>query len=52
MVRFILTYNDANNEKRVRLFKTLAETKEYISLLRSCGSCSYNNFEIKIVKPS
>ena len=45
MMRFIVTYYDANKEKRIRFFKTLVGTN------RSVGSGCFSNFEIKIVKP-
>jgi hypothetical protein len=50
-MRYILTYTDANNNKQIRFFRTLSETKKYMNLLRENGSCPYYNFKIKIVKP-
>lgn len=51
MVRFIVTYCDANQEKRIRFFKNLIEAKEFINKMRKIGSGIYKDFEIKIVKP-
>ena len=50
-MRFIVTYCDANKEKRIRFFKTLVDAREFINYMRSVGSGCFSNFEIKIVKP-
>ena len=51
MIRFIVTYYDANKEKRIRFFKTLVEARAFINNMRTFGSGMYRDFEIKIVKP-
>lgn len=50
-MRFILTYLDANKQKKIRFFKTFNETQEFITYLRNYGSSIYSNFEIKVIKP-
>lgn len=50
-MRFIVTYCDANKEKRIRLFKTLVEAREFIKYMRSFGSGIFSGFEIKVIKP-
>lgn len=50
-MRFIVTYYDANQEKRVRLFKTLVEARKFISYMKSVSSGIFKDFEIKVVKP-
>ena len=50
-MRFIVTYYDANKEKKIRFFKTLVDAREFINYMRSVGSGYFSNFEIKIVKP-
>ena len=50
-MRFIVTYYDANKEKKIRFFKTLVGAREFINYMRSVGSGCFSNFEIKIVKP-
>ena len=51
MLRFIVTYYDANKEKKIRFFKTLVDARNFINYMRSLGSGMYKDFEIKIVKP-
>lgn len=51
MMRFIVTYCDANKEKKIRFFKTLVEARNFINNMRALGSGMYKDFEIKIVKP-
>ena len=50
-MRFIVTYYDANKEKKIRFFKTLVDAREFINYMRSVSSGCFSNFEIKIVKP-
>lgn len=50
-MRFIVTYYDANKEKKIRFFKTLVDAREFINYMRSVDSGHFSNFEIKIVKP-
>lgn len=50
-MRFIVTYYDANKEKKIRFFQTLIDAREFINYMRSFGSGCFSNFEIKIVKP-
>ncbi len=51
MMRFIVTYYDANKEKKIRFFKTLVDARVFINNMRALGSGMYKDFEIKIVKP-
>lgn len=47
-MRFVVTYENANKEQKIRLFKTLVDTREFVKRLRTLGLL---NFEIKIIKP-
>lgn len=51
MMRFIVTYYDANKEKKIRFFKTIVDARVFINNMRALGSGMYKDFEIKIVKP-
>lgn len=51
MMRFIVTYYDANKEKKIHFFRTLVDARGFINNMRALGSGVYKNFEIKIVKP-
>ena len=50
MLRFIVTYYDANKEKRIRFFKTLVDARIFINTMNTFGSGNHD-FKIKIVKP-
>ena len=52
MLRFILTYEDANHEKKIRFFKTYIEAEQIIAQLRSLKPGQYYNFHIKVVRPN
>lgn len=51
ILRFIVTYYDANKEKKIHFFKTLVEARVFVNNMRALGSGMYKDFEIKIVKP-
>lgn len=49
--RAILTFDSVNNGKEVRFFRTYAEAKEAIKIIRNLRKGQCSNFQIKIVKP-
>ena len=51
MLRFAVTYLDANNQQQVKLCKTFDEAKSMIKYLRKIGKGIYHNFQIKVLKP-
>lgn len=49
-MRFVVTYRDANQQKRIRFFKTIEEERNFVSFMRKTGSGIYSNFELKVLK--
>lgn len=50
-MRFVVSYQDANKQKKIRFFKTLVDARNFISYMREVGSGVYSEFEIKVIKP-